>query len=53
VIPNDDLTAQLLLDAVDALLGSPTRITHHAMSPAEKLAGIILEIALQSARGGK
>lgn len=53
VIPNDDLTAQLLLDAVDALLGSPTRITHNAMSPAEKLAGIILETALQSARGGK
>jgi UDP-N-acetylglucosamine--N-acetylmuramyl-(pentapeptide) pyrophosphoryl-undecaprenol N-acetylglucosamine transferase len=52
VISNNELTPDLLLEAVDALSDSPTRVAQPEFSPAQKLAGIILETVDKNAQGG-
>lgn len=53
VIANNDLTPELLLEAVDSLIASPILHKEQEISPAEKLAAIILESVDPSAQGGK
>lgn len=52
VISNNDLTPGLLLEAIDALMSTQILDSQQKISPAEKLAGIILESVNQSDRIG-